>query len=83
MLRYSGLLALALAASAYAWWPDERFPIGLFVFCALAGLLIAVAANVFFSRRIGGVTGDICGAIHEMAEVSSLLLVTAWLGRST
>jgi cobalamin synthase len=38
------------------------------------------AAVAFVSRRLGGVTGDVLGAAVELAELTVVLTVLAWLG---
>lgn len=47
------------------------------------GLVFAVAASValarFFSRKIGGYTGDCLGATQQVAEVAFLLGAVVWL----
>ena len=52
---------------------------------ALAALVlvgVAMLTGVFFTRRLGGLTGDVYGAINEIVEVSALglLPVMAALG---
>jgi adenosylcobinamide-GDP ribazoletransferase len=47
---------------------------------AAAGLAAAVAAAGFFTRRLGGLTGDVLGAAVEIAELAALLAVIAWVG---
>ena len=44
--------------------------------CGLVIILVAVAAVRVWQRQIGGVTGDILGAVIEMGECLGLLLVT-------
>ncbi|HEY3064528.1 MAG TPA: adenosylcobinamide-GDP ribazoletransferase [Methylomirabilota bacterium] len=41
--------------------------------------LAAVALGRFFTTRLGGTTGDVLGAAVEMAELSVLLTVSAWV----
>jgi adenosylcobinamide-GDP ribazoletransferase len=64
----AGLLAVAIAAIATGWWAG-----------ALAGAAVAGAAVVaFFAwRTIGGITGDVLGAIEQVAECAVLVVVTA------
>ena len=49
-------------------------------------MLLTVAAltlflGLFFRRRIGGITGDIMGAVCEINEVSVLMLMCAFFMR--
>jgi adenosylcobinamide-GDP ribazoletransferase len=48
----------------------------------LAGLSLALAGGLmlagFARRRVGGLTGDVCGAIIEAAEVSTLFGYAVW-----
>jgi adenosylcobinamide-GDP ribazoletransferase len=45
-----------------------------------AGLLAAVGAARFMTVRLGGLTGDVFGAVVEVAELAVLLVVIAWTG---
>ena len=47
---------------------------------AALSLLAAAGSAWFVARRIGGVTGDVLGAAVEVAELTVILTVTAWLG---
>lgn len=42
------------------------------------GIGVAVVTAAFLSRRIGGVTGDVLGAVVELTELAVLLTVSAW-----
>lgn len=46
------------------------------------GVAVAVALLVawWLGRRLGGCTGDTLGAVQQVAEITFLLAVTAWLG---
>lgn len=46
------------------------------------GAAVAVALLVawWLGRRLGGCTGDTLGAVQQVAEITFLLAVTAWLG---
>lgn len=41
---------------------------------ALAAVLVALAFASFVARRLGGVTGDVCGAVIELAEIVFLIV---------
>lgn len=43
-------------------------------------VLVAAGSAWFVARRLGGVTGDVLGAAVEVAELTVMLTVTAWLG---
>lgn len=77
---YSSIIAaivvLAVAAFFFQW-------AGVVAVVLVFG--IVTGAAFFFKRRLGGLTGDVYGAINEIAEVSVLVLVTIlvnkhWLG---
>ena len=40
----------------------------------IAVALLTLAVRLYFHRRLGGITGDICGATGELSETSVLLL---------
>ncbi len=65
-------LAAALAVAAMA--------LGRAGVAALAvASVAAVLLGRFFSRRLGGITGDVFGASIEAAELTALLTVSAWV----
>jgi len=64
------LLALATAVAALG--------AGGVVVTAVA-MLAAIALGRFFTKRLGGTTGDVLGASVELAELSVLLTVSAWI----
>ena len=43
-----------------------------------ASMLVSVGLARFFSRRLGGINGDVLGAAVETAELTTLLTVSAW-----
>lgn len=45
---------------------------------ALVGAGAAVAGAGFLARRFGGVTGDVCGAVGEVAELAVLWALIPW-----
>ena len=63
----AGLVAVAIAALATGWWAGP-----------LAAAAVGAAALVaFFAwRAIGGITGDVLGAIEQVAECAVLVVVT-------
>ena len=63
----AALAALALTALATAWWVAPL---------ALAAAAPAFAVAVLACRSLGGVTGDILGAIEQAAECAVLVVVT-------
>jgi len=52
---------------------------------ALAGMaiLLALLSGAYASRRLGGLTGDVYGAINELVELLALLAAALILGRQT
>ncbi len=48
--------------------------VGTMALFAAAALFIALALRAYAARRIGGVTGDILGAVNEVAETALLLI---------
>jgi len=60
------LIALAVAVSTLRWW-------GLALMGSLWLITLAIAG--YFRARLGGLTGDTYGAINELAEVLTLLLI--------
>ena len=46
-----------------------------------AGIVVALAAGAYVTRRLGGLTGDVYGAINELTEVIVLLLGGVMLGQ--
>jgi adenosylcobinamide-GDP ribazoletransferase len=64
----AGLLAVTIAALATGWWSGPL----------AATALVAAAVVAFFAvRAIGGITGDVLGAIEQLAECAVLVVVTA------
>jgi len=63
----AGLVSVAIAALATGWWAGP-----------LAAAAVAAAALIayFAVRAIGGITGDILGAIEQLAECAVLVVLT-------
>lgn len=65
--------AVALAAALGVLWPGGATLVP-------AALLVALAFGWYATIRLGGITGDICGATIEITEVAILLLVASSIG---
>jgi adenosylcobinamide-GDP ribazoletransferase len=63
----AGLVAVAVAALATGWWAGP-----LAATAAVAAAVVAFWAG----RAIGGITGDVLGAIEQVAECAVLVVVT-------
>lgn len=68
----AGLVAVAIAAVASGWWA---------VPLAVAAAVAAVPVLVLARKAFGGVTGDVLGAVEQVAECAVLVAVTALAGR--
>ena len=66
-------LALGAACAAVVCLLDWKRALVAVPFVALAGVAVAVIAR----RRIGGATGDVCGAAAELCQVATLLVFAA------
>lgn len=73
LTRVRVLVALVLAAAIAV---AALGGAGLVVFALAAA--VALGLGWFFTRRLGGVTGDVLGANVEIAELVVLLTVVAW-----
>lgn len=65
---------VAAAALATGWWAGPL---------ALAAIAAAVVVGVLAMRKLGGITGDVLGAIEQVAECLVLIVVTALAARHT
>ncbi len=45
-----------------------------------AATLFALAVRWYYFRRLGGITGDMIGALNEMTEVGLFLALAGWIG---
>ena len=62
----AGLASVAIAALATGWWAGPL----------AAAAVVAAAVVAFFAvRAIGGITGDVLGAIEQLAECAVLVVV--------
>jgi adenosylcobinamide-GDP ribazoletransferase len=64
----AGIIALVVAVAALG--------VAGLVAVLVAGM-VALAWAAFMARRLGGITGDVHGAVVELTEVSVLLVVAA------
>jgi adenosylcobinamide-GDP ribazoletransferase len=62
----AGLVAVAIAALATGWWAGPL---------AAAAVVAAAVVAYFALRAIGGITGDVLGAIEQLAECAVLVVV--------
>ena len=62
-----------LVAGSFALLPLLLFPHRLFVLSILPALLMRFYLGYYFTRRLGGYTGDCLGATQQLCEVSMLL----------
>jgi adenosylcobinamide-GDP ribazoletransferase len=46
----------------------------------LMSALLAIALRVWAERALGGVSGDVLGAIEQLAEITTMLTATALIG---
>jgi adenosylcobinamide-GDP ribazoletransferase len=64
---------LVLAALATAGLFGWVYPVGM-----AAGLLVSIILTAFAVRRLGGITGDVLGAVAEITMTVSLLVAAFW-----
>ena len=70
--RWAGLVHVAAVGALAAWL------LGIWgVAVAAAGWSVALLAGALVARRIGGLTGDVLGAVVETAELGALLAAAA------
>jgi adenosylcobinamide-GDP ribazoletransferase len=70
--RLGHLLLAAMIAAPIIAWTGTR---GAIATCA--GLVVALLLAGWITRRLGGITGDVCGAAIELCEVGFLVAI-AW-----
>jgi adenosylcobinamide-GDP ribazoletransferase len=68
----TAVLAVAIAALATGWWAGPL---------AVAAAGGAVAVGILARRSFGGVTGDLLGAIEQVAEILVLIIVSGLASR--
>ena len=54
--------------------------LALGVVATLAALAVGVCWRALWQRRIGGYTGDVVGALIELAETTALVAAALWIG---
>ena len=62
------VVAAALAAAALGWWPIVAAALGL----VLTGWMVRLALH-----KLGGVNGDVLGAVQQLTEIATLAVVVA------
>jgi adenosylcobinamide-GDP ribazoletransferase len=70
----AGIVAVALAAAAAGWWA-----VPLAATAAVAAVIVTVVAV----RAFGGISGDILGAVEQVAECAVLVVITGLALRSS
>lgn len=61
-------VSCCIAAAATGWWAGPMFGVAV---------LAATAVTLVATRALGGVTGDVAGAVEQVAETAALLAVSA------
>jgi adenosylcobinamide-GDP ribazoletransferase len=64
--------ATAVAATLLAWLTVNAAAPFTTAAAVFAGVIAAVAVGGFLTQRFGGMTGDVCGAMGEAAELAAL-----------
>lgn len=71
-LAFQGLLPIGL----YLWWMQERVGWLLLIFIPL---LVMSLLSLFIRKRLRGYTGDCCGALFLLTELSAYLVASFYL----
>jgi len=61
-------IAVAIGALTIGWWIGP---------VAAAGLVVAAAIAIVATRTLGGITGDVAGAVEQAVELAALLPASA------
>ena len=61
-------IAVAIGALTIGWWIGP---------VAAAGLVVAAAIAIVATRTLGGITGDVAGAVEQAVELAALLTASA------
>jgi adenosylcobinamide-GDP ribazoletransferase len=77
-LAYASLFAIGLTAFVIA----QEEARAAFLICGAIGgvVLLTLSARWYFARKLGGLTGDVIGAVNELNEVLVLLLFVIFAG---
>ena len=70
----TALLAAGLGVAAAATLVCPRGAVAM----VAATVIVAAIGAVWSRRRLGGITGDICGAVIELAELAALVVAVPW-----
>lgn len=77
-LAYASIVAIGLTAFVIA--QEEARAAFLICGVILGVVLLTFSARWYFARKLGGVTGDVIGAVNELNEVLVLLLFVIFAG---
>jgi adenosylcobinamide-GDP ribazoletransferase len=72
---WGATLVAIVVLVATIWCTDAPW---IFAVAVVAGTLAALSAADFLARRFGGITGDVCGAVGEAAELAALWVFLPW-----
>ena len=72
---WGATLAAIVVLVAALWCAEDPWS---FAMAVVAGTLALLATAAFLARRFGGITGDVCGAAGEAAELAALWAFLPW-----